>query len=194
LESRVFVDESLWIRRALERLPLKPGMRVLDVGSSNLEFRTRVQPHIDANVFAPLRERGLTIVHADARREPGVDVVVDVTTLQGVDEAFDLVLCTNLLEHVVDRSETMKQVRRVVVPSGCLVLTVPRRYPLHDDPIDTGFRPTAEELARLLGWPDVLAADIVTVRSEVHYHKRPWYRRWFAPWQIGCLLARKPDA
>jgi SAM-dependent methyltransferase len=188
----VFVDESLWIRHALEQLPLSAGMRVLDIGSSSLHFRTQVQPHIDRNVFAPLRERGLRVIHVDARQEPGVDIIADVTTLDGVNDTYDLVLCTNLLEHVVDREQTVRHVKRVVRPGGTLVLTVPRRYPIHADPIDTGYRPDTAELSALLGWSAVIRAEVLTVRAPLHYVNRPWYRRWFAPWQIACVLAAKP--
>jgi SAM-dependent methyltransferase len=190
----VFVDESLWIRRALENQPLRAGMRVLDIGSSSLEFRTVVQPHIDENVFAPLRARGLAVVHVDARNEPGVDIVADVTTLAGVNDEYDLVLCTNLLEHVVDRPGTLANAKRVVRSRGLLLLTVPLRYPLHADPIDTGYRPHAGELERLLGWQDVKSSADVNVRARLHYRGPRWWRRWLLPWQIACLLAQKPDA
>jgi SAM-dependent methyltransferase len=188
----VFVDESLWVKRVLEALPLRAGMRVLDIGSSTLEFRTVVQPHIEQNVFGPLRERGLLVSHLDARNEPGVDIVSDVETLTGVDEIYDLVLCTSLLEHVVDRDRTIHHVKRVVGPRGHLLLTVPRRYPYHADPIDTEFRPSVSELRALVDWPEVAAAEVVTVRAPLHYRNRPWYRRWLTPWKVSCVLARKP--
>jgi SAM-dependent methyltransferase len=188
----VFVDESLWIRAALERMPLRTGMTVLDIGSSTLAFRTITQPHIDGNVFEPLRRRGIRPVHLDARAEPGVDIVADVTRLDGVDRCFDVVLCTNLLEHVVDRAATLHNVKRVVAPSGLLVLTVPRRYRLHHDPIDTGYRPSSDALVELVGWPEVIASEIVTVRARQHYGGGRRLRRWILPWQIACVLVRKP--
>jgi ubiquinone/menaquinone biosynthesis C-methylase UbiE len=190
----VFIDESLWIRDALSRASLRAGMTVLDIGSSTAAFRTVVQPHIEQNVFAPLRAHGLSIVHLDARAEPGVDIVTDVTTLHGVDRTFDVVLCTSLLEHVVERQQILGNIKRVVAPSGLLVLTVPRRYPLHNDPIDTGFRPTARELSLAIAWPDIVEARILTVRAPQHYKGRRWFRRWLGPWQIACLLVRKPRA
>ncbi len=190
----MFIDESLWIRDALERAPLRPGMTVLDVGSSTLEFRTRVQPHIERNVFGPLRSRGLVVTHLDARAEPGVDIVADVATLEGVDGSWDVVICTNLLEHVEDRGETVRNIQRVVKPAGMLVLTVPKRYPIHHDPIDTGFRPSARELRELLGWTDVLVEQDITVQSRAHYAGGRWFRRFLLPWQIACVLARKPAA
>jgi SAM-dependent methyltransferase len=188
----VFVDESLWIRAALERAGLSAGMTVLDIGSSTQAFRTLIQPHIDRNVFEPLRQRGITPVHLDARAEPGVDIVADVTRLDGVDRCFDVVLCTNLLEHVSDRRATLHNVKRVVARSGLLLITVPRRYPLHQDPIDTGFRPSAEALGDLVGWPEALEREVVTVRARHHYRGKRWLRRWILPWQIACLLVRKP--
>jgi SAM-dependent methyltransferase len=102
------------------------------------------------------------------------------------------VLCTNLLEHVLDRAATLENTKRVVRPGGLLLLTVPLRYPLHADPIDTGYRPRARELERLLGWGEVKAAEDVNVRAPLHYGGRRWWRRWVRPWQIACLLAVRP--
>jgi SAM-dependent methyltransferase len=190
----VFVDESLWIRNVLERAPLEAGMTALDIGSSTQAFRTSVQPHIDLNVFAPLRRRGVVPVHLDARAETGVDIVADVTTLAGVERSFDLVICANLLEHVENRDATLCNVKRVVAPSGLLLVTVPHRYRLHADPIDTGFRPSAEALEQFVAWPDVLARETITIRAKQHYSGRRWLRRWFWPWQVACLLVRRPSA
>jgi SAM-dependent methyltransferase len=188
----MFVDESFWIRDALASLALPAGTKVLDVGSSTLAFRTEVQPHIDRNVFAPLRQRGIEIFHLDARPEPGVDIVADVTRLDSLDRSFDIVLCANLLEHVTDRSETVRHMRGAVSPGGLLLLTVPRRYPIHPDPIDTGYRPTADELVALIGWPDVVRKEDLIVRDPIHYRGRRFWRRLLRPWQIACVLMRRP--
>ncbi len=42
----MFAEESLWIRQALLKCPLKTGGSVLDIGSSSYEYRTHVQGHI----------------------------------------------------------------------------------------------------------------------------------------------------
>lgn len=189
----VFVDESEWIRDTLRTTDLPKEASVLDIGSSTLQFRTITQPYVDQNVFAPLRTRGLQVLHLDAKAAEGVDIVADVTTLQGVERSFDLVLCTNLLEHVTDREATLGHVKRVVKKGGLLVLTVPRRYPIHPDPIDTGYRPTATELVSLLGFPEVLHAEVLTVRAPEHYRGLiRSLRRFVFPWQITCVLARRP--
>jgi SAM-dependent methyltransferase len=191
----VFVDEAEWLERALNGLKLARGSKLLDIGSSTLEYRTEVQPHIERHVFAPLRERGVLVSHLDARSAPGVDIVADITSLDGVAaEGFDAAICTSLLEHVVDRAETVRNMCRVLAPGGVLLLSVPLRYPLHYDPIDTGFRPTPEQLADLVPWPDVVERFALTIRHPTHYRGLRLPRRWLAPWQVSCLVVRKPTS
>ena len=188
----MFVDESLWIRDALAAVPLAPGASLLDVGSSTLHFRTVAQSWVDGNVFAPLRARGVRILHLDARSDPGVDIVADAAQLDGIDQAFDVVVAANVLEHVIDRDGTLRNLRRLVRPGGLLPVTVPHRYPLHPDPIDTGFRPTADVLAALIGWPDLLRQEVLAIGEREHYHGARFWRRRLRPWQVACILVRRP--
>jgi SAM-dependent methyltransferase len=190
----MFVDEARWLQQVLAGLKLAARQKVLDIGSSSSNFRTVVQPHIDRYVYAPLREQGVLVAHLDARSEPGVDIVADITTLEGVATDFDVVICTSLLEHVVDRANTARNICRVVKPGGTLILTVPRRYPIHEDPIDTGYRPTAPQLSELVPWSEIVERRELTIRDPLHYRGRRWPRRLLWPWRISCLVARKPAA
>jgi SAM-dependent methyltransferase len=209
----VFVEEAAWVERALARLELPAGARVLDVGSSTREFRTEVQPHIDRHVFAPLRARGVRPVHLDAKDADGVDVVLDLSDpaldpAAALGERFDVVLCMNMLEHVVDRERTADRVLALVAPGGHLLVTVPRSYRRHLDPIDTMYRPSPRERARLFrgrrpGVELVLAETVPIARSEYYrYHRsrnplwarRETLRRRVPPlrWKQACILLRCP--
>ena len=42
-------------------------------------------------------------------------------------EGYDLVLCLDLLEHVVNRDQLLSEIRRVLKPDGTLLLAVPNR-------------------------------------------------------------------
>jgi SAM-dependent methyltransferase len=170
----MFAEEARWLRGALDGLPIGEGTTVLDIGSQTLEFRTTVQPYIDAEIFAPIRARGAHVTHLDAQRAKGVDIVADITAEDfalGDDRRFDLVICTNLLEHVRDRPRTIQ--RLDAVTAGHLVVTVPGHFPYHEDPIDTMYRPTPRRLAA-----DVVAVagDLTPVRStSIHILDRSWY-------------------
>jgi hypothetical protein len=85
----VHVETARWTRRVPGELELVPGARALDIGSSTLHYRTVEQPHIEEEVMAPLRDRGVEITHLDEKRAPGVDVVCDLDHA-GDDVVFEL--------------------------------------------------------------------------------------------------------
>jgi SAM-dependent methyltransferase len=147
--------EARWVGDRVRALGLGPGATVIDVGSSSEEFRCLVQPHIDYEIFRPLREAGVRIVHVDARADDGVDVVADVTDPAAIPDelrgAGDVVLSASMLEHVPQRDRAVAALRELTRPGGHLIVTAPRRFPRHRDPVDTGYRPTADELAAGLG-------------------------------------------
>jgi SAM-dependent methyltransferase len=210
----VFVEEAQWIERTLRPLGIGSGASVLDIGSSTAAFRTEVQPHIERHVIAPLRASGASVVHLDAKEGEGIDVVCDLADpsldlLGAVGRRFELVTCCNLLEHVVDREATVRQVASVVDDGGFLLVTVPGRYRFHEDPIDTMFRPAPDELAALITGVDsglrVRALDSVPIRRLEYYNLRSRYYRervieflfWLLPkyrWRQSCVLLERPSA
>ncbi|HYJ53336.1 MAG TPA: hypothetical protein VEW04_09190, partial [Allosphingosinicella sp.] len=59
----------------LERGDVSP---LLNLGSSTGAFRSSAKPHVEARLFAPLREAGVEVVHCDLKEGEGVDVVGDI--------------------------------------------------------------------------------------------------------------------
>jgi SAM-dependent methyltransferase len=65
---------------------------------------------------------GLRYVTADLDGSD-VDLQLDITRLDLSDAAFDLVICSHVLEHVPDDAAAMAELRRVTAPGGrCLVM------------------------------------------------------------------------
>lgn len=164
-------EEAAWIGAILARLGPERVSPLLELGSSTLEFRTVEKPHIDALIHRPLRESGVRIVHADLKDGPGIDISGDIYD-PAVREAVKAVgarsiLCCNILEHLTDREAFLRTCDEVLTPGGVLVVTVPRSYPLHLDPIDTYYRPTPEGIIALL--PDYTVIEARTIRSGSHF-------------------------
>lgn len=164
----------------LAGLPLRTGARVLDVGSSTLEYRTVIQPHITEIVHRPLLARGWALTCGDIKDGEGVDLVIDLSRTNLPDGAFtrpyDLVICSNILEHVADRVTFIRNVLRFCGDQGYLLCTVPRTFPYHADPIDTMYRPTAMELAAFIRKQAdgvVEAAEIIRIDDSSYYDFRP---------------------
>jgi SAM-dependent methyltransferase len=56
---------------------------------------------------------------------PLADVQLDVTDIGFDDASFDVVICNHVLEHVPDDRTAMRELRRVLKPSGWAVLMIP---------------------------------------------------------------------
>ena len=81
-------------------------------------------------------------------------VLADAYSLPFASEAFDLVLCAEVLEHMKAPSLALAEMRRVLKPGGKLLLTTPFAYPIHYAPTDY-YRFTRFGLMHLLSDWDV---------------------------------------
>jgi len=99
---------------------------VFDVLASQYEFSSMSILH-----FAPEQRLSAYFqksfrVHQTADiAEAGVDFEVDICDLPFGDAAYDVVLASHVLEHVVDDDRAISEIRRVVRPGGFAVLPVP---------------------------------------------------------------------
>ena len=55
--------------------------------------------------------------------------VADIRHLPFADAAFDLVICSEVLEHIADHRSALGELMRVLKPGGDLVVSVPRYFP-----------------------------------------------------------------
>lgn len=162
-------SEAVWIGKALASIDASSLDPVVELGSSTSEFRTVVQPHIDREIHAPLRERGIRIITTDLKEAPGVDISGDIYDRDIRDSikavAPRCVLGCNILEHVEDRGHFAAICDELVAPGGYLIVTGPHEYPYHADPIDTMYRPTVEQVHALFPAYELVKGEIITDNS-----------------------------
>lgn len=120
--SRYYIDE-FYFSRVQE---LKVDSRVLDLGGHKSHKRGR----FDIEKY-PLR-----VVYANLITDKQPDIQCDGAQLPTSNEAFDAVICSEILEHVYDPSLVLQEVYRVLKPGGCLLATVPFLFRIHADPYD----------------------------------------------------------
>ncbi len=176
----MFEAEARWLRLSLDGFPPERLSPLLNLGSSTSAVREDIQPWVERELFAPLRARGLAVVHVDKRDGPGIDIRADLTDPAGMaalrGQGARALLCCNLLEHVVERVALARHCLDLLPPGGLAFVTAPYSYPYHRDPIDTMYRPRPEELAELFAGARLLQGAILdaglSYRDDVK--KRPW--------------------
>jgi SAM-dependent methyltransferase len=133
----------------------KRGGRVIDIGCGGQPLR----PMLEAT--------GMMYTGLDTQAQPGVrtdylcaidGALPDALLAAG---GFDMVVCTEVLEHVADWPTAWANRARLLAPGGVLILSAPFFYPLHEEPFDF-FRPTRHAVKH---WAERSGLDIVEQRT-----------------------------
>lgn len=166
----MFLEESYWIREELQKT--SDIKNVIDIGASTLEFRTIKKPYIEENIFNPLKDRGVEIIHLDMKDQEGVDISCDISDKSfSIKQKFDLVICTNVLEHIDDLDISIINISNLVNDNGYLLVTVPFIYPYHPDPIDTMSRFGVNDLKILFKNFDNISAKTIDIESQAIFYR-----------------------
>ena len=176
----MFKTEAAWLGRLLREYRTDELSPMLNIGSSTRDFREKEQPWTEGELFAPLRARGVNLVHLDSRAGDGIDIKADMLDDSDLERVRGLgpraILLCNILEHVTDPQKLADRCIDLLPPGGLIFVTVPYSYPFHRDPIDTLYRPSPEALVRLFARAQPLKAEIVdsaeSFRGQVA--RRPW--------------------
>jgi SAM-dependent methyltransferase len=127
-------------------------------------------------------------IGVDLKAHRGVQVCADVSQLPFADGTFDVVLCTEVLEHVPNPPAAVRELHRVLRRGGKCLLSTRFAYPIHDE-VDY-YRFTRRALESLFrAWEELHIAEDTsgwaTLVTFVHYwlgEKKTW------PWKPAKAL------
>lgn len=103
--------------------------RLLDIGCADGSLRHRLPGNCD---YVGLDYPTTATTLYGTRPE----VFGDAAQLPFAADSFDCVAILDVLEHLRDPQECLTEARRVLKPSGAVLVHVPFLYPLHDEPFD----------------------------------------------------------
>lgn len=101
---------------------------VLDIGCGQRPYEPYVRHRVARWVGVDLP--------ASAAGPPSADVFGSALALPFPNECFDVVVCTQVLEHVRDPLTLLREACRVLRAGGHLLVTAPQTNPLHEQPND----------------------------------------------------------
>jgi SAM-dependent methyltransferase len=111
---------AAWLRREGQA---STGKRVLDVGCG-------LKP------YYPFFVDAAEYVGVDVVASPSADIVGPVESLPVEDDSFDIVLCTQVLEHVDDPATAVHELHRVTKPGGRVLASTHGVMVFHPNPND----------------------------------------------------------
>ena len=117
-----------WVRAALPPLlaSANGAAAILDVGCAEQPFRALIEA-------GGHRYVGMDVVQ---NRSRSVDIISSLEDAPATAQAYPVILCTEVLEHVPDIDAAFAGLRRLIASGGAVVLTVPFIFPLHMEDYD----------------------------------------------------------
>lgn len=130
-----------WLATTLASIPA--GLRLLDAGAGELRNKPLCAHliYVSQDVCqyeGKGDERGLQTGTWDTSK---IDLVCDIAAVPEPDNSFDVILCSEVFEHLPDALKALDEFRRLLKPGGKLIITAPFASLVHFAPYHyaTGF-------------------------------------------------------
>jgi SAM-dependent methyltransferase len=143
---------TAFLRRCGERLDAA-GKLILDIAPQDY---TGAREHFPRSVVKTL----------DINPSSGADYIADLCENNATlipDQSFDLVVCTEVLEHTLQPFRAVAEIQRMLRPGGLLLLSAPFNFRIHG-PLPDCWRFTVHGIRSLLGslFTDIQVEEVET--------------------------------
>lgn len=119
------LERKKWLEKTLKNLPY--GSKILDAGAGQQQYK-KFCTHLDY-VSQDFGEYNPEELDSGLQREEWnygqLDIVSDIASIPCEDASFDVVMCTEVLEHVINPREAINEFSRLLRQDGLLILTAP---------------------------------------------------------------------
>jgi SAM-dependent methyltransferase len=144
----------------------RPG-RALEIGFGAGIYLRALATHYNEVVGTDLSQSQLEHARARTADLANLHVLIDdITDSQLPAHSFDLVLCSEVLEHIRDANRAIAGIRRVVAPGGLLIVSTPQRHSLMELACKLAFMPGVISIVRRVYGEAVFETGHLSLMTE----------------------------
>lgn len=136
------------IDKLLQKYALKKPLNILNIGSGTGGNNLMLEKYGSVRGIDKSEEAA-----AHAKKRGYETTIADATSIPFLENSFDIAVALDVLEHIQDESEALKEWLRVLRPGGKLIISVPAYqwlWSFHDEALHHFRRYTASGLNRTL--------------------------------------------
>ena len=113
-----------WIEETLKKIP--KNLTILDAGAGESPFK-KYCTHLNyiAQDFGQYTGEGRVGLQTGAWDNSKLDIISDITSIPLADSSIDVILCTEVLEHIADPIAALKEFNRLAKQGAYLIITAP---------------------------------------------------------------------
>jgi len=123
--TRNLIAREMWLEKTVAGIP--SGSRILDAGAGEMKYK-QYCAHLNyvSQDFAQYDGMGDgTGLQTGKWHQSHLDIVSDITRIPEPDASFDAVMCIEVLEHLPNPIDALRELHRLLKSGGKLILTAP---------------------------------------------------------------------
>lgn len=124
----ITLNRDAWIKQLAKSIP--PGREVLDVGAGSCPYRE----HFSHCVY---KTQDFALLDGEQLRDGEygrIDYCSEITAIPVANGSFDVIVCTEVLEHVPEPILAVREFGRILRANGVLILSAPLGSGIHQAP------------------------------------------------------------
>ena len=156
-----------WIIDALNRSAGSPSVRALEVGPGSGVYLPTLCSLFGEVVTSDIEESYLERASNLSSAHPNLSMKIDDITNSSLPESsFDLILCTEVVEHIPDSASALREMHRLLKPGGKLVLSTPQRYSPLELTAKIAFLPGIIDIVRCVYREPILETGHINLMTD----------------------------
>ncbi|KKB46610.1 hypothetical protein HMPREF1212_04106 [Parabacteroides sp. HGS0025] len=104
---------------------------VFDIGCGNKPFEQYIRSLLKNDI--PAMYIGSDVVQSSDNK---VDIICDATNIPASSSSYDIVICTQVIEHIFDHIKVFKEANRLLKPGGFFIVSSNFVWEMHEVPYD----------------------------------------------------------
>ena len=156
-----------WIIAKIRECAGKQPGRALEVGFGAGVYLAALAEAYSEVVASDLDQAHIDHARSIAARYSNLRLVTDdITASRLPDQSFDLVLCSEVIEHISDTAAVLAGIRRLIAPGGILILSTPQRHSLMELACRIAFMPGVINVVRRIYGEAVFETGHINLATE----------------------------
>jgi len=133
MKIKHFLEHNWLIRKIVDRqieyaIRMYARGKLLDVGCGDKPYRELTQPFVTEHIGLDHEET--------LHNKTNIDIFAEADKIPALDNAYDTILATSILEHMEQPDRVISEMYRVLKSGGYCIATTPFMWHLHEEPRD----------------------------------------------------------
>lgn len=164
-------SRKCWVDNAIERVSFK-GMLACEIGPGSCIYLPKLEKNASQLYVTDIENQHLTVARSFSKKSDKVVVLEDDITASKLPENFfDLILFSEVIEHIPNASLILNNIVRKLKVGGILILSTPQKYSFMELACKIAFMPIVINLVRKIYREPILKTGHINLLTEREMRK-----------------------